>query len=324
MNTTIRHICHLLRDRDDLAVPGLGVFRRRRVGARFEGSELLPPSEEIVFVAHDSYDDDVLVMSVARCLACDKNVAAERVAADVADIKTRLGAGMSVELGDSGKLVPAAALGGIVFEPSASWNSRQPFSWLKPVERLAEADEAEEVLVDEETEKRRNIFMQSLQRTASSAAAVALLALIAFVASQLPRKNAAETQMASFGFERAERPSISESFEQAATDKALVLIINTPVDGMSIVDPSEKKPQAIASHCDNDDSYFLIVASLASSAEAYKFIAANADTPGLGILEADGRCRVYAASGATFAAAKAHAESEGLFERFPAAWICRK
>ena len=324
MNTTIRHICHLLRDRDDLAVPGLGVFRRRRIGARFEGAELLPPSEEIVFAAHDSYDDGVLVMSVARCLACDKDVAAERVAADVADIKTRLGAGMAVELGDSGKLVPAAALGGIVFEPSASWSDKQPFSWLKPVEQFAVAENMDCSSADEETENRRNIFMQSLQRTASSAAAVALLALIAFVASQLPRKNQAEPQMASFGFERAERPVISEQFEQPAADKALVLIINTPADGMSIVDPAEKKSHTIAAAADSNDSYFLIVASLASSAEAYKFIAANSDTPGLGILEADGRCRVYAASGVSFAATKAIADNNGLFERFPTAWICRK
>jgi len=325
MNTTIRHISHLLRDCDNLAVPGLGVFSRRRSSARFDGTVLLPPSEEIVFAAHDSCDDDhQLVMSLARCLACDKEIAAERIAADVADIKARLEAGQAVSIGDVGNLVPTAALGGIVFELSASWSRKNPFSWLNSIEQLSERETiVAETVADAETEKNRNIFMQSLQRTASSAAAIALLALIAFVASQLPGNNSAEHQIASFGFERTERAAIPETMEQQSADKALVLIINTPADGMSIVDPSEKKTRPAIESANIENSYYLIVASLSSPAEADKYIAAHPDTP-LGILEVDGRCRVYAATGATFSQTKAVADSKGLFERFPSAWICRK
>lgn len=323
MNITIRHISHLLRDRDDLAVPGLGVFRRRRVSARFDGDILMPPSEELVFIAHDGGSDDVLVKSVARSLACDISSAADRVNADIADVKARLEAGQTVGLDGMGRLVAAPALGGIVFEASAACTRLLPSSWLQPIEQLVELEQVTDVKYDEETEKRRNIFVQSLQRTASSAAAIALLALIAFVASQLPRKGNPEPQMASFGFERVERSSVTEPLGEPAADKALVLILNTPADGMCIVDPAEKNSGNIVGR-NPDDSHFLIVASFATAGDAREFIAGHSDTPSLGILETEGRCRVYAASGDSFSTVKTKAENAGLLERFPTAWICRK
>lgn len=325
MNTTIRHISHLLRDCDVIAVPGLGVFRRRTIGARFEGSVLLPPSEEVVFVAHDSCDDNMLAMSIARCLACEPAEAYARIADDVADIRARLEAGHAVAIGDAGALVATQALGGISFEMSDRWRRLSPLSWLSPVEPVsvgkAEVPVVEEADTEAE-ERRRNIFMHSLQRTASSAAAIALLVLIAFVASQLPRKSASEPQMAGFGFERVEPSPVVDPLAQPASDKALVLILNTPADGMSIVDPSEKKERRAPQQLSPSDSYFLIVASLASADEAGKFISSYPSDLGLGIIESSGRWRVYAASGATFADTKAVADSKGLFDRFPTAWIC--
>lgn len=325
MNTTIRHISHLLRDCDVIAVPGLGVFRRRTVGARFEGSALLPPSEEVVFVAHDSCDDNMLAMSIARCLACEPAEACARIADDVADIRARLEAGQSVTIGDAGALVATQALGGVSFEMSDRRRRLSPLSWLSPVEPLAVGKSETSVPEEAETEdeERRNIFMHSLQRTASSAAAIALLVLIAFVASQLPRKSASEPQMAGFGFERVESVPVADPLAQPTSDKALVLILNTPADGMSIVDPSERKERCAPQQLSESESYFLIVASLASADEAGKFISSYPSDLGLGIIESSGRWRVYAASGATFADTKAVADSKGLFDRFPSAWICR-
>ena len=44
----------------------------------------------------------------------------------------------------------------------------------------------------------------------------------------------------------------------------------------------------------------------------------------LHVLENDGRYRVYALSGNTINDVKAQAAAEGLFERFPGAWVCRR
>lgn len=321
MNVTIRHISHLLRDSDVLAVPGLGVFSRRYISARFDGGVLESPSEEIVFVAQPVLDDDVLVRSIACGSACSLTEAAACMANDVADINAHLAAGRRVVLADVGSLVPTSS-GNAVFEVSAEFAARSYVSWLAPVSSLdAPSDymQSEESAIEQES--RRKVFMQSLQRTASSAAAVALLALIAFVASQLPRNGESEPQLASFGFEKVDIQPTAGITEPEHNDKALVLILNTPADGMCIVEPEEKKPEAVTVA---EANYFLVVASLASASEADLFIAGNADVPGLALLETEGRYRVYAASGVSFASTKAAADSAGLFDRFPSAWICRR
>ena len=84
MNTTIRHISHLLRECDTVAVPGLGVFRRCYSSARFEGEALLPPSEHVVFVHGCDSDDNLLAVSLARSLACSVETSRGRIADDVA------------------------------------------------------------------------------------------------------------------------------------------------------------------------------------------------------------------------------------------------
>lgn len=327
MNTTIRHISHLLRECDTVAVPGLGVFRRCYSSARFEGEALLPPSEHVVFVHGCDSDDNLLAVSLARSLACSVETSRGRIADDVAEIKNRLEAGLDVVVGDCGVLSAAPALGGIMFEESARFKKANALSWLAPVEPLAVASVGSEIAdeVVERHEKQRNVFMQSLQRTASSAAAIALLALIAFVASQLPRKSASEPQMATFGIERIDFQSQSAPVEQSAPDKALLLILNTPADGMSVVDPEAERQRkaAVAEPAPDSDRYFLVVASLASDSEARKFISAYPDSLRLGVLETEGRYRVYAASGESFASTKAVADRTGLTKRFPTAWICR-
>lgn len=322
MNTTARHISYLLVEHDIVVVPAFGVFRRNHRCAVFENGVLVPPADDIVFIADESVRDNKLSMSIARSLVCDPQAAAERVSADVAEIKSRLQAGQCVAVGSAGSLRNSSEYGGAVFV-SEIRREVSAMSWLAPIEPLRREEmSAEKATVTPEEQQKRSIFLQSLQRTASSAAVFALLVLIAFVASQLPRRQTQNTQAASFGFEGIDsRPQELIRPEQES-EKALVLIINTPSDGMSIVDPSERKRLVANEQNDSSDSYYLVVASLASVDDARKFIAAYPEELGLKILETEGRCRVYAASGNSFAATKAAADAAALFERFPSAWIC--
>lgn len=71
------------------------------------------------------------------------------------------------------------------------------------------------------------------------------------------------------------------------------------------------------------DEYCLIVASLPTKALAERFIAESGNG-NFGILEKDGRYRVYAATGTTSNQAYAIARDNGLFKRYKGAWVCRK
>ncbi len=69
--------------------------------------------------------------------------------------------------------------------------------------------------------------------------------------------------------------------------------------------------------------YYLIVASLASMAEAEKYVRQHTDI-NLGILAKDGRYRVYAACGNTSEEVIAASKTDEIASRYPSSWVCRR
>lgn len=323
MNTTLRHISHLLRSCDLLVVPGLGVFSRRRIDARICDGVLIAPTSELTFIEmSETSSNRELILSIARSLAIEPEKAEMRMRDEIAEIRQYLLAGRTISIPETGELRQNGSR--ITFEAYAASNSQTWLSWIGNVEPLVEIHTPEPE--EEEIEENRRTFLQSLRRTTSSAAAIALLALIAFVASQLPgHRSDDQTRIATMGIERLDShaPEVMQ-IENPMPEKALVLIVNTPSDGMCIVEPhtSTREKASEVESCAKD-SYFLVVASLASRNEADRFIAAQPGDIALSLLEEDGRFRVYAASGTTFARTKAIADSNGIFDRYPQAWICK-
>lgn len=321
MNTTLRHISHLLRNCDLLVVPGLGVFSRRRIEARVCDGIFLPPYSELTFIEVQETGNHLeLSRSIARSLAIDPEKAEMRMRDEIAEIRQMLSTGRAITIPGSGVLRQTGPH--ISFEAQADTQSW--LSWLDNIEPVVE--EKQPMPDEDEIEENRRTFLQSLRRTTSSAAAIALLALIAFVASQLPGNNSGDSKhIATMGIESIDnRIDEITPLENPIPEKALVLIVNTPSDGMSIVEPCTDipvKPKEVESSA--DDRYFLVVASLASREEAQRFIAVQPDDISLGLLEEDGRFRVYAASGPTFARTKTTADNNGIFDRYPQAWICK-
>ena len=73
----------------------------------------------------------------------------------------------------------------------------------------------------------------------------------------------------------------------------------------------------------SNDAYCLIVASLPTRALAEQFIS-HAGNGQFGILEQEGRYRVYAATGETSSQTYNMARNNGLMKRYKGAWVCRK
>ena len=72
-----------------------------------------------------------------------------------------------------------------------------------------------------------------------------------------------------------------------------------------------------------NDAYCLIVASLPTRALAEQYIS-QAGKGQFGILEQEGRYRVYAATGETSSQTYNMARNNGLMKRYKGAWVCRK
>lgn len=178
-------------------------------------------------------------------------------------------------------------------------------------------------------------FARSLRRTASSAAAIAIFAFLAFIFTQLPlgRNNPDEPLTAGLTPSTAPaRPTIDFT-----PSSPLVLILNTPADASETISseatptpatetgtttPARGETAAISADGNADDRYCLIVASLANADEAAKYLATAPD--GLRLIVIDGRYRIAALTGPTYADVQRAATASGLLTRYPSAWICRR
>lgn len=231
------------------------------------------------------------------------------LATDVDRIKAQLASEGSAKIGFIGTL--KCDNGSLVFEQDAEWNMP---GWcfndfdLQPLD--TQGVKSEIVIPDED--ERRETFLRSLRRTASGAAAIAGFALVAFIASQLPQRNTVARSASLYHDDTTVNVGIASP--NADAERApIMLVFNTPADGTATVDMAESMPAKPGKYC-------LVVASLASKADALIFINGRSD---MHILEKDGRFRVYTHTAETFEALQTLAQKENAYATFPSAWICR-
>ncbi len=312
MNTTKLHIERLLRERGIVAVPGLGTFVSRRISSTLTDGSLSAPSQGFSFEHYSgNLADEELCASLARALECDTTHAANVLSEDVEAIRRELAIDGNSAIGDCGMLKAEGT--------QVSFTSADSNAWLKALALEPLSDVTVQENIDRAAEERRETFMRSLRRTASSAAAIAVFAVLAFVFSQLPGRKAGDPQVASMGFEQPALP-VQPIMPGGQAEPSLVLIFNTPADASC---PVESEPVVIAQLPKEDKSkYCLVVASLASMADAQEYV--NTYGEGYKILEKDGRYRIYTLSGESFDSLNRAAIEAGEYTRHPNAWICRR
>lgn len=312
MNTTKLHIERILAEHGIVAVPGLGTFVARRVSSSLNGNKLSAPGSTVGFEYYsEMLEDGELCASLSRALNCETSQATNIIAEDIENIRREISLEGQSIIGNCGSLRSDDSI--LSFEAKTEDNWLQKLS----IEPLSEIVAEEEI--ENENERRREAFMRSLRRTASSAAAIAIFVLIAFIFSQMPGRRVGDPQVASMGFEQPTLPV--QPISGASAEPSLVLIFNTPADASC---PVESEPIAIAQLPKNypADKYCLVVASLASRADAEEYVATYGSD--YKILEKDGRYRIYTLSGPSFSALNSAAAETGEFKRHPNAWICRK
>lgn len=350
MNEIIRHIEYLLVTNDCVVIPGFGAVIAHDMPSRFDRGHhvFMPPSRTFSFNSSLTHNDGLLVASIARSKSISFESSRNMVSREVEAMKRKLTETGKISLGLVGTLI-SDENGILSFEPGRTAATLSPkYLWLpeltfSPITELARKNAQAEALAAMTTERISPV--NYLYRAFKVAASFVLLLALGFVLTT--PINFEKAQYASLGLENF---SVSQSNESAKTSKIIrrpgessgvvKLYLREFDDAVFAVDTAahaayvRERQLARASESiavsqnqvsdlrmDDNDRYFLIIASLTSESDAKKYID-NSNNQNLGILSKDGRHRVYAATGSTLREAQSAAAA--LSGRYPNVWVCRK
>lgn len=334
MTTVERHIIRLLSRNGYVEIPEIGTLSEHRISAAFDGKTLRAPRTMVSFEPQFSADDSFLIESICREKGIDTETAAEIMAYDIEGLRDSLSCEGSHTIDNLGTF--SVNKSEFSFSPSENYHAPgcvYPEIELTPLSVL---DSEKKTVPDyAATDEKRMEFMRSLRRAASSAAAIAILVIMTFVLARFPNPGSVTQNASVFNEPASEVKLISPSL--STPEPALVLVFNTPADAScdveqdidaNVSESNSSESLEIAKSVDDEDAelsekaYCLVVASLATEADAYLFI--EQTDKNLSLLKKDGRFRVYAMEGDTFSSLNRAARDAGLFERYPSAWICKR
>lgn len=325
MSMIVQHIAYLLRSHDCVVVLGIGAFIAQRVNAHIDADNglMYPPSRMLGFNSEIGHDDGLLASSVARQLNVSYDQALKTVATEADALRCQLINTGEIALPRIGYLRRDQE-GRITFEPFENNVVSSPYLGLIPI-KIAPVKAAY-------TEKETHTGLAAnirprVHRRIKAAASVALLICMGALLTTPVDLN--QAQLASLGI------SVSEPDNDNITEEEEIFDFEirkaSPSARLSIAMPTEKSVPVISTHinatpattAEKEDNYYLIVASLPTKQLAEKFIATEGN-PSLGILQKDGRYRVYAATGSTQAETLEQLHTGDLSSRYPDAWVCAK
>lgn len=338
MNNISEHIYYLTRRHDCIVVPGWGAFVSQYHPARLgdEGGEILPPARSLGFNPSITHNDGMLASSVSRRNGIGYDNAVELIAEEVNALRHQLESDGEVAIPRVG-VFRSNGEGTAIFEPFAGIDTSSEFIGLKAVgvcPLSAKVKHAPET--DSEEHGHKDVIYLPISRNIFKVAASLLLLIgLGFVLST-PLVVDDSVLQASMSTPAVTMP---EDVRPASTE-GLELFIAIPSDngGVSVIDTVECRAEAAeivadiedgpmtadGLRIDDNDSYCLVVASLASRELAEEYVAAAGIGQQLEILEKDGRFRVYAATGATFSQAVLPLQDPAFAAEYPGAWVCRR
>lgn len=328
MNLLIRHIEYLMLRHDCVVIPGLGAliahyrpaYIDKELGCMFPPSRLLGFNPEII------HNDGLLTSSIARGMETTFENASAILSKEVSALKLQLDNSGEYALGRLG-LLSRRDNGPILFEPFTNTSVTPRYAGLQAV---AMAPISEIVKTESEAETATSTKRKQLplhKRAINVAASIALLLCIGVTLTTPIIEN--RTALAALG------SSISVS--QPETEATFKPVAQPDID-LRIALPSKEEPQVkeepvellptapatISLHLDPADRYYLIVASLPTREKAEEYVAAQSHGDKLAITEADGRYRVYVATGNTIDMARLPITIDKYALRYPNAWVCRR
>ncbi|MCM1142895.1 MAG: hypothetical protein NC453_30375 [Muribaculum sp.] len=336
MNHVIRHIEYLVHRHDCVVLPKWGAFIAHYQPACYDEAlgVMYPPMREISFSTSVGYDDGLLASSIARKETMTFGRASQLVEEELSSMRHQLGLDGEISLGRIGRFIRQDE-GSVIFEPSSnqpaiSGAGFEPFSIRPLLEKVRE-----DAVVAGRIEAPCSGRLSRLGLRAVKAAA-AVAALVGISVVLLRPSFSRNDDMASIApvisgrsSQAANVPSLSEApslnilvpnEDDSANKVQLVANVDTDDADATAVNAveAEKMDIVAAVRMNAADRYCLVVASLPSKSLAEKYVRENSSL-NLGILDKDGKFRVYAATGNTTNEALLGKKLNGVASD---AWVC--
>ncbi len=303
MENLLRHISYLIDHHDCVVIPGIGAFLGHTRSAKFdaEGGILYPPCREITFNGDITFDDGLLVSSYARQQSVNYTTALESVRCDAAILSDTLHEDGEVTVPYLGQL-KINSQGNYIFTPVEKSLYSSCFSPITIGNRVEESYPDKEDVVILSSPSR---FSRLMHDAFKYAAMIVFMISIALVFSTPivddTDYEVVKANMCPFAVVDNETEDIAPEF-----------LLALPVE-----QPEETQDESMSGEVDglNTHPYVLIIASLATEAQAEKFIAEAGDDA-KGIINVNGRYRVYGDTGDS----PAMLMKSPLLARYPDAW----
>lgn len=306
-------------------MPGIGALIAQHSPASIdEDGRLTPPSRHLAFNASITHTDGLIAASVARLEGIDIDSAASKVSSMISAMKCQLDEQGEYAIGRLGTLRRNDD-SSLSFEPFTGTSIAPAYIGL-PEFSISEIGLGTPDQASGTTHKKvyylpisRNIF-----KLAASVAA--LIGLGIMLTTPVIEHN---VNFASIGTPVTAQapepdftitdPGIELSIALPDPETATATYVPAEAEPQPEITPAPAKAVTPPAH-----RYFLIVASLPDRAKAEEYISANNSDNNMQILESDGRCRVYIATGATYAEAYNSINDSDRATRYPDAWVCRR
>lgn len=337
------HIRYLLMHHDCVVVPGFGAFVMQTDSASFDASTgcFMPPCRQVGFNAEVRHDDGMLAASVARREGVSYDVARKLIDNDIAMLRSRLtGSGMAI-LPRLGRF-DISADGRLVFSPDEVHDTvNWCYAGLRPVAVSAMISEAVDSAVEEHPAILNVPFRHNVARWARVAASVALLVGLGAVLSTPVLVDRDSMQYASVAAPEVVKGAHSITLPTVAdsTNQVLYCVVPSADEATAVVDLKAKErarqrmlmmeqieaynnglqKKEVAKNASPSAGHYLIVASCETRAKAERYVSRRAGQ-GLGIVEGDGRYRIYVASSDDRSVLEAQRDTS-IKSRYPDAWI---
>lgn len=325
------HIAYLIRHHDCVIVPEWGAFISACGSAHYDAAAecWAAPERTVAFNPELNHNDGLLAGSIMRSSGCSYAEALSEISANVGvwhgmlkahGTMTLPAVGTFKRVGDgvSPEFVPCR---GDESAANACYCGLPRIAML-PIAEESRAEDTSEILP---AVSPRRAAMRIMRRAAGIAASVAIVASVVVAFLSLTSRSDSPLYMASLWDAPAVAAAPADRQLAVAPDAELRIAMVSAEVGCAEVDTmrTPQAPAASTSPASESHRYFLIVSSLASQAEADRFIAtAPAELrANMRVLVGERRYRVYVATGSTFAEANSHRHTHGYATRYPDAWV---
>ncbi len=303
MENLLRHISYLIERHDCVVIPGIGAFLGHSQSARFdaEASVLYPPCREISFNGDITFDDGLLVSSYARRQSINYTSALDAVRCDAALLSDTLREGGEVTIPYLGQL-KLNNQGNYIFTPVDKSLYSSCFSPIKISSNVEEiSSDADNVVVLQSPSRFSRLMHGALKYAAMLVFMISIALVFSTPIVDDTDYEVVKANMCPFtAADNQEADIVPQFFIALPSEQA------KEAQGETISEDTEVL---------NTHPYVLIIASLANEAQADKFIAEAGDDA-KGIINVNGRYRVYGATGDSPAALM----KSPLLERYPDSW----